>query len=161
MTESSPGATESEELGNDPSALVGLEDAGGDCIAELLGEAKGETSGDATRDDTCELETPREEEATSELVTAPSEIDGTGGVTMPESDAEGLMTILESDKEEPISMLESDDEGPMFMLESDDEDLMSMLESDAEGLMTMLDSDEEESKITFVRLVKALLVVST
>lgn len=34
--ESSPEATESEALENDPSALVGLEGAGVDCIAELL-----------------------------------------------------------------------------------------------------------------------------
>jgi hypothetical protein len=34
--ESSPGATESEELENDPSTLVGLEEAGGDCISEVL-----------------------------------------------------------------------------------------------------------------------------
>lgn len=34
--ESSPGATESDELENDPSTLVGLEYSGGDCIAELL-----------------------------------------------------------------------------------------------------------------------------
>jgi hypothetical protein len=34
--ESSPGATESEELENDPSVLVGLEGAGVDCNEELL-----------------------------------------------------------------------------------------------------------------------------
>ena len=47
------------------------------------------------------------------------------------------------------------------MLESDDERPISMLESDAEGLITMLEGDKEESIITLVRLVKALLVVST
>ena len=36
VMDSSPGATESEELENDASELVGLEDAGGDGIAELL-----------------------------------------------------------------------------------------------------------------------------
>lgn len=36
VMDSSPGATESEELENDPSALVEFEDGGGDCIAELL-----------------------------------------------------------------------------------------------------------------------------
>lgn len=65
--ESTPEFTKSEELERDPSALVGVENAGGDCIAGLLGEAEGETSGDATGDDTCELETPCEEEATSTL----------------------------------------------------------------------------------------------
>lgn len=34
--ELSPGAAEPEELENDPSALVKVDDAGGDCIVELL-----------------------------------------------------------------------------------------------------------------------------
>lgn len=62
--ESSPVATEFEELENGSSTLVGLEEAGGDCIAGLLSEAEGETSGDETG----ELETPCEEDPTSVLL---------------------------------------------------------------------------------------------
>lgn len=111
--ESSPVATKSDELENDPSTLVAIEEAGGDCISELLWKADDETPGNVIGDDTGELETPCEEDPASELladtpgledpceeVTAfellagPLKVDDAGGVTTLESDEDALMTML-------------------------------------------------------------------
>lgn len=58
-------------------------------------------------------------------------------------------------------MLDIGAEGFMTMLEADEEESIIILESVEEGLMTMLETDEEESTTMLVKLVKALLVVST
>ena len=161
VIESSTETADSEALVDDASAIVGLEYSGGDCIAELPSEAVVETPGGVIRDDAGELETPCEEDSTSELVPDPSETDDTGGATMLESDNEGLMTMLESDNEGLMTMLESDEEGLMAMLETDGEGLMVMLDSDDEVLMATLEGDEDGLITMLKELVKVLLVVST